>query len=599
LSKGDTDQSYTDIDFAVYLYSGTLYIYEYGGSKGSFGTYTQYDRFRVEVANGVVRYRKNSTVIYTSTNAGRFPLLVDTALYSNGSTLTDVRIGQTSFGGDVGVSVSEGTLAKVGTTGWNAGAVSARKVFRADGFVEFSAQETDKWRAAGLSHGDTDQSVADIDFAIVLHEDATVEVQEGGVSRGVFGSYVTGDRFRVEVRDGVVSYHQNGLLLYSSGAPPVYPLSADTAFYHAGATLGDVVVGDLVWTTATGVTISAGSLVKTGSSGWNAGAASTASIEGDGFVEFTANETNTTRACGLAYQDTSYDPAEIDFAVRLESTGEVTVYESGTSRGTFGAYASGDRFRVEVQLGQVVYRKNGVIFYTSGVVPTYPLSVDAALDTPGATLGEAKLGNLVWKNEGGVAVWGYRLLDTAATGWGNSGAASTVELPAGDGAVEYTATETSTHRVLGLSNGDATRDRPDIDFALAAGAGTITVYEEGTSRGSFGAYAVGDRLRVAVENGVVKYYRNASLLYTSGQAIQYPLLVDTALYTSGTALTDISVAGNFGPAPVAPPVFSPAGGTYTAPQTVSMSSATPFAEIRYTTDGSEPIPSSALYTEPI
>jgi hypothetical protein len=486
LSKGDTDQSHTDIDFAVYLYSGTLYIYEYGSNKGSFGTYTTSDKFRVEVANSVVRYRKNGTVIYTSTNAAGFPLLVDTALYSTGSTLTDVRIGQTSFRGHVGVSVSEGTLTKVGTTGWNAGAVSARQVFWADGFVQFSAQETDKRRAAGLSCGDTDQSAADIDFALVLNADATVEVQEGGVSRGIFGSYVTGDRFRVEVRDGAVSYSQNGLLLYSSGVPPTYPLLADTALYDTGATLGDVVMGDLVCTAAAGVTISAGSLTKTGPAGWNAGAASTASIEGDGFVEFTANETNTTRACGLADQDTSYDPAEIDFAIRLESSGEVSVSESGAVRGTFGTYAPGDRFRVEVQLGQVVYRKNGVVFYTSGVLPAYPLLVDAALDTPGATLAEVRLGNLVWKNEGGVAAWGYRLLDTGATGWGNSGAASTVELAAGDGAVEYTATGTSTHRMLGLSNGDANRNYTDIDFGLGAQGGSVKVYEKGTLRGRSG-----------------------------------------------------------------------------------------------------------------
>jgi alpha-tubulin suppressor-like RCC1 family protein len=348
------------------------------------------------------------------------------------------------------------------------------------------------------------------------------------------------------------------------------------------------------------VTISAGSLTKTGSSGWNAGAASTASLAaGDGFVEFTATETNTTRACGLADQDASYDPAEIDFAIQLQDNADVRVYESGVLRGAFGTYAPGDRFRVEVRMTQVVYRKNGVVFYTSGVAPTLPLSADAALDTPGATLGEVRLGNLVWMNEAGVAVWGYGLLKTAGSGWGNSGAATTMELASGDGAVEYTATDRTTGRMLGLSNGDTNQSYTDIDYALSAGSGNLYVYEKGTLKGSFGAHAVGDRLRVAVEGGVVKYRRNGTLLYTSAQAIQYPLLVDAALDTSGVALTEIVLAGPFAAAPVAAPAFAPPGGTYTTPQSVTVTCGTPFAEIRYTTDGAEPGISSTLYTGPI
>jgi hypothetical protein len=97
LSKGDTDQNFTDIDFAVFVWAGSLQVYEAGSSRGSFGACSPSDRFRVEVAGGVVRYRKNGVVFYTSTLAARFPLLVDAALYSTGSTLTDVRIGQTSF----------------------------------------------------------------------------------------------------------------------------------------------------------------------------------------------------------------------------------------------------------------------------------------------------------------------------------------------------------------------------------------------------------------------------------------------------------------------------------------------------------------------
>ncbi len=61
----------------------------------------------------------------------------------------------------------------------------------------------------------------------------------------------------------------------------------------------------------------------------------------------------------------------------------------------------------------------------------------------------------------------------------------------------------------------------------------------------------------------------------------------TAAYTIGTTQT------------VAAPVFSPAGGTYTSAQTVTITCATSGAEIRYTTDGSEPTASSLLYSSPL
>lgn len=51
--------------------------------------------------------------------------------------------------------------------------------------------------------------------------------------------------------------------------------------------------------------------------------------------------------------------------------------------------------------------------------------------------------------------------------------------------------------------------------------------------------------------------------------------------------------------PVAEPVFTPGAGVYTSTQNVTITCATPGAEIRYTTDGSEPTESSALYSSPI
>jgi hypothetical protein len=61
-------------------------------------------------------------------------------------------------------------------------------------------------------------------------------------------------------------------------------------------------------------------------------------------------------------------------------------------------------------------------------------------------------------------------------------------------------------------------DRTDLN------AGTLEVFESGARRGSFGSYATGDVLQVAVESGVVKYYRNTTLLFASAQAPVYPLL---------------------------------------------------------------------------
>jgi len=151
--------------------------------------------------------------------------------------------------------------------------------------------------------------------------------------------------------------------------------------------------------------------------------------------------------------------------------------------------------------------------------------------------------NVTWTNAVGVSVNGNSLTKTAATGWGNAGASSTQSITAGDGYMELTVSDTTTHRFLGLSSGNSNSDYTDVDFAIhPVIGGTIFIYEGGISRGTFGSYTTGDVLRVAVEGGVVKYRKNGALLYTSTITPTYPLLVDSALHGTGDTLSNVVIS---------------------------------------------------------
>lgn len=162
--------------------------------------------------------------------------------------------------------------------------------------------------------------------------------------------------------------------------------------------------------------------------------------------------------------------------------------------------------------------------------------------------GQQSTENVSWTNVVGVAVNGNSLTKRA-TGdvWGNAGASSTQSLSSGDGYVEFTASETSSYRMIGLSQGDANQGYQELDFAFYLGvSGYLYIYENNVPVYFAGFYTTGDTLRVAVESGVVKYRQNGTLLYTSGATPNYPLLVDTSFYTAASTVSNVIISGNLG-----------------------------------------------------
>ena len=141
-----------------------------------------------------------------------------------------------------GVTASGNSLTDIAATGTNAGAASTQRITFGDGYVEFTASETTTNRLLGLSNGNTDASYPDVDFGIALGSGGAIYVFEKGVNRGSFGTYQSGNLFRVAVVGGVVKYSRNGTVFYTSTQTRTYPLLVDTWLYTLGATLNNVVI---------------------------------------------------------------------------------------------------------------------------------------------------------------------------------------------------------------------------------------------------------------------------------------------------------------------------------------------------------------------
>ncbi len=174
------------------------------------------------------------------------------------------------------------------------------------------------------------------------------------------------------------------------------------------------------WTSLVGVATSgadSNTLTRTAAStgAFDAGAASTQLItHGDGYVEFTASETNTGRMCGLSTggpPDTDPSSDDMGFGINLNAIGGVRIFESGVPvvgpnpDTTFASYASGDRLRVSVTdsfdgTGTITYSLipascagagcSGMVLRTVGGA-AYPFRVDASFNQQGGTLTDVRI----------------------------------------------------------------------------------------------------------------------------------------------------------------------------------------------------------------
>ncbi|WP_306140799.1 DUF4214 domain-containing protein [Roseibium sp. MMSF_3412] len=542
-------------------------------------------------------------------------------------------------GRDLATNVLEKTS---GGTDWNAGASSEEGLVGA-GSLSTTVYQTNKPIMVGLSEEPGDSGYQTIDFAIYQHADGKLRIFESGVGQGTFSSYHFGDELSIErLADGTVQYLQNGVVFYTSSvsSDPATELHADASFHTTGSRIGDTVLktgsapGELVtwvpdqrmtvigvsdpvtttyedlnsdgvmdailtsedgaiWTRlgdgqggfgkaqAQGRDLATNVIEKVsgGHGHWNRGAYSEEALVGSGTLTTTVYQTNKHTALGLSTSPAAEDFTSIEFAIYQAANGLLSVHESGTSRGQFGAYSVGDELQIKrLPDGTVQYLKNGDVFYTSTIVsdPATSLYADASFAYHGSRLNDTYLqvgssaAELVtWVHSPDVvaiaptdavstnfedlngdtvvdailtsedgAIWtrlgdgqgGFgkaqaqgrdlatNVIEKVSGGHGhwNRGAYSEEAL-VGSGTLTTTVYQTNKHTALGLSTSPAAEDFTSIEFAIYQAAnGLLSVHESGTSRGQFGAYSVGDELQIKrLPDGTVQYLKNGDVFYTS------------------------------------------------------------------------------------
>jgi hypothetical protein len=91
----------------------------------------------------------------------------------------------------------------------------------------------------------------------------------------------------------------------------------------------------------------------------------------------------------------------------------------------------------------------------------------------------------------------------------------------------------------------------------------------------------------------------SSLVYSGPIAINTTETIRAIAMATGHSMSQVNSASYSIISPAATPSFSPAAGTYTSTQTVTIGTATPSATIYYTTNGTTPTTSSPVYSGPI
>lgn len=342
---------------------------------------------------------------------------------------------------------------------------------------------------------------------------------------------------------------------YPASVPAPAPAPAPTP---ALAPAPEPAPAPAIWASLVKASANGSMLQKTSGCGecFDAGAIGTTPVTAGGSVIFTVSAGHRLFV-GLGSDTTASTSYAIDFAFSFWPNGTWEVREKNVYK-TEGSFTAADQFEVAVEDTAVKYYKNGSLVYTSQVPVTSPLVVDASLATVGAAVqnltvpattttttttapAPAPASNaVIWTSLVKTVAAGSALTKAAGcAGCFDAGAVSQQQIGA-TGSVSFT--PAAGHRqIVGLGRDTTASTSYAIDYGFSFWEGGTFEIREANLYRDEGTYCATDVFKVAVEAGVVKYYKNDALVYTSKVIATGPLVVDTSMSSVGATVSNVIV----------------------------------------------------------
>jgi hypothetical protein len=381
-------------------------------------------------------------------------------------------------------------------------------------------------------------------------------------------------------------------------ATPTFSPVAGTYSSTQTVSIADTTTGAVVYYTTDGSTPTMSSAVYSG--------------------PITVSSTETLKAIAVA---TGYSNSAVATAVYTISVGQAATAIFSPAGGT---YTSAQTVAIGTTTPSAIiyYTTNGATPTTSSAVYSGPISVSAtetleaiavatgysnsAVATAVYTISVGQAATAIFSPAGGT----YTSAQTVTIGtttpsaiiyYTTNGATPTTSSAVYSGPISVSATETlkAIAVATGYSNSAVATAAFTINLAAAATptfspvAGTYTSVQTVT-------------ISTTTPSAIIYYTTNGATPTTSSALYSGPISVSatetlqaiaTASGFSSSAVATAAYTINL--AQAATPIFSPGAGTYTSAQRATISSATPSSTIYYTTNGTTPTTSSAVYAGPI